>query len=274
MEKRDITPRPKQSLLNPATLSARCKRSHFAPSPELAQFITVAWVLDWNLEEHEAFVQRVLPDPSVQIIVDPTGAQVFGVVTGAYEATITGKALVLGMKFRPAGFYPFIRQPLAQLTNKKVPIQELFPETRIDLIKDARCTMDSLEDLLRKTQPEVSPLLNTVFAITDRIASDSDVNTVEQLAAAFELSPRTLQRLFQKYVGVSPKWMIRRYRIQEAAALVEAGGTEDWSALAQRLGYFDQAHFINEFTSLVGQPPADYARSIHSSIDRRYRKTI
>lgn len=64
------------------------------------------------------------------------------------------------------------------------------------------------------------------------------------------------------WVLQSPTWMIRRYRIQEAAARLEAGDVHSWSDLALDLGYADQSHFSNDFRRFVGRPPATYARSL------------
>ena len=79
----------------------------------------------------------------------------------------------------------------------------------------------------------------------------------------FRSSPydsRSLQRTFNKYVGVSPKWVIRRYRLQEAAEALACGHAESMRDLALRLGYFDQAHFIRDFKAVVGKTPHAYAR--------------
>jgi len=47
------------------------------------------------------------------------------------------------------------------------------------------------------------------------------------------MSIRSLQRLFQEYVGVAPKWVIRRYRLHEVAAAIRDGsGNPDWAELA------------------------------------------
>nr|WP_286672575.1 helix-turn-helix domain-containing protein [Cohnella hashimotonis] len=75
------------------------------------------------------------------------------------------------------------------------------------------------------------------------------------------LSVRSLQRLLDRYIGVSPKWILQRFRLQEAAERIRQGGAADWSALAADLGYYDQAHFIRDFKSVVGQTPDAYARA-------------
>jgi AraC-like DNA-binding protein len=94
------------------------------------------------------------------------------------------------------------------------------------------------------------------------MASNAKLLTVTQVAQTVGVSPRSLQRLFRTYVGVSPKWLIRRYRLQEAAARAEAGETQNWSALALSLGYFDQAHFVNDFKRMIGLPPGEYMKLI------------
>jgi AraC-like DNA-binding protein len=72
------------------------------------------------------------------------------------------------------------------------------------------------------------------------------------------MSVRSLQQLFSEYVGVSPKWVIRRFRLHEAADRLANGEALDLAALALSLGYFDQSHFSSDFRKLVGQSPARY----------------
>src|SRR5205814_5681308 len=78
-------------------------------------------------------------------------------------------------------------------------------------------------------------------------------------AASSGLSVRTLQRLFADYVGVSPKWVMRRARLHDAAERADGGEPVDWAALASDLGYADQAHLTRDFTVTIGVPPARYA---------------
>ena len=69
---------------------------------------------------------------------------------------------------------------------------------------------------------------------------------------------RGLQRLFAEYVGVSPKWVILRYRIHEAVEL--ASPDVEWGRLAAELGYSDQAHLVRDFTATLGVSPTAYTR--------------
>jgi AraC-like DNA-binding protein len=196
-----------------------------------------------------------------------------GVVTACFSVTLTGKRLVLGMKFRPGGFYPFLRQPVASLTDRTVRVSHCFPNADERQLADCAAAGDGrgivvmLEALLRRAAPVMDDQLDRVYRVTDRIATDSTLLTIEHTARVCGLSGRSLQRLFRTYVGVSPKWMIRRCRIQEAAARLEARDVHTWSDLALDLGYADQSHFINDFRRLVGRSPASYAHSLDTLAD-------
>jgi len=80
------------------------------------------------------------------------------------------------------------------------------------------------------------------------------------VAALAQMSVRNLQRAFADYVGAGPKWVIRRCRLQDAAARAAAAESVDWSNLAVELGFADQAHLTRAFTATVGKPPATYAK--------------
>jgi transcriptional regulator GlxA family with amidase domain len=82
---------------------------------------------------------------------------------------------------------------------------------------------------------------------------------VEHLAAAAGVSVRTLQRLFVEYVGAGPAWVIRRWRVIEAAEQVAREPRATWAEMAADLGYGDQAHLVREFRTNLGATPAAYA---------------
>ena len=115
------------------------------------------------------------------------------------------------------------------------------------------------EALLLSVLPERDPLAEQAAALVARITDDPGLRRVDQLAASSGMTPRTLQRLFADYVGVSPKWVMRRARLHEAAERADSGEPVDWAALASDLGYADQAHLTRDFTVTIGVPPARYA---------------
>jgi AraC-like DNA-binding protein len=115
------------------------------------------------------------------------------------------------------------------------------------------------ESLLHSVLPERDPLAEQAAALVSRITGDPGLRRVDQLSVSSGLTVRTLQRLFADYVGVSPKWVMRRARLHEAAERADSGEPVDWAALASDLGYADQAHLTRDFTVTIGVPPARYA---------------
>ena len=88
--------------------------------------------------------------------------------------------------------------------------------------------MAALEGLLSNEAPTLTAPLQDVQRVAERIAGDPSILTVEHVSRVFGIGPRSLQRLFRTYVGAGPKWMIRLYRIKEAAARIEEGNVVNW----------------------------------------------
>ncbi|HJV21565.1 MAG TPA: helix-turn-helix domain-containing protein, partial [Holophagaceae bacterium] len=130
----------------------------------------------------------------------------------------------------------------------------------LGLRDDEPAAVARVEAFLLERLPRPDPQVALARDLVQRILDAPDLQRVEALAVTAGLGLRSLQRLFSEYVGVSPKWVIRRYRLHEALDRLEAREPPDLAALAQDLGYFDQAHFIHDFKALLGRTPAAYAR--------------
>ncbi len=237
----------------------------FWPDEDLSPFVEHLWTVAWDLETPT--VSEVLAHPSVQLVVERDASAVAGVFTGRFVRRLEGRGRVLGVKFRPGGFRPFVRGPVSELTDRRRTLPEVFGAEALDF--EARVlTAVELEDafaeiqvFLRAQRPVAGETIDLVGRIVERAATDREVTRVAHLVEAFDIAPRRLQRLFDEYVGVRPKWVIQRYRLHEAAERIAASPDHDWAQLALELGYADQAHFVRDFRRLVGSTPAAYARS-------------
>ena len=84
------------------------------------------------------------------------------------------------------------------------------------------------------------------------------LETVEILSDHAGLSGRRLARLFALEVGLTPKLYARVLRFRRVLQLTHVDRPVDWSDIAHRCGYFDQAHFIRDFKEFSGLTPGDY----------------
>lgn len=252
-------------ILNPWAEGVRFVLARHAPAPDLAYFVERHWSVRWDLAE--PYPQETLPQPCVNLVFEEAGARFYGLGTKRFSVTLSGKGWVFGTKFRPGAFLPFWRRPMTELVDRSVPLGDVLGAASSGISETVRAAADdeacvnAVEALLRASLPaERDPQVEVVASIVKIALDTSAIGRVEELAAAAGQSTRALQRLFRRYLGVGPKWVIRRFRIHEAATRVAAGGAINWAALAQDLGYFDQAHFIKDFKDQVGQTPAEYAR--------------
>jgi AraC-like DNA-binding protein len=187
---------------------------------------------------------------------------------GRFTEVLTGTGRVVGVRFRPTGFRPFLGAPVSTLTDRVRPVEAVFGAdggalAAAVLAADEAGAVELLDRFLTERAPDrPDAAAETVEAIVARAAGDTAITRVAQLVEASGVGARTLQRLFADHVGVGPKWVIRRYRLHEAAAAAESAGCGlDVAALAATLGYADQAHLTRDFTAMVGEPPARYARA-------------
>jgi len=240
-----------------------------APPPALADWVEHFWSVRWNLAGLPPQVQETLPHPNVHIVVERGSARAFGVHTRRWTRVLEGRSSAFGIKFRPGAFRPFLRGAVSSLMDASLPIETLFGLQAHELNDVVGCkdeanggarAVELASRFLLARLPVVDPNALLAGRIVDSIVDDRELHNAGALAERFEMSLRALQRLFNDYVGIGPKWVINRYRMHEAIARVQAGQPVSWAALAQELGYFDQAHFITDFRRLVGKTPVDYAR--------------
>jgi AraC-like DNA-binding protein len=229
----------------------------FYPSAEMAPFVEHYWIVRWDLRGREPTTQETLPHPSVHIALERGRSAIYGIVKGRFSRVIEGQGMVFGIKFRPGGYYPFLRAPVSRLTNRVIPIGTSLENDVLDKTTDAEM-VGAAEAFLTQQQPKRDPMAEMLGDLVEQIAKDRTITTVEAVAERSGQSVRALQRGFSKYIGVSPKWVINRHRLHEVVDRLAHGETVDWTQLALDLGYFDQAHFIRDFKSIIGRTPGEY----------------
>ncbi|MFR9777757.1 DUF6597 domain-containing transcriptional factor [Micromonospora sp. MS34] len=266
--------RDSRGILDPDRLRRQVRFRRRLPAPALRPYVEHYWLADWALTE--PFDQRVVPHPAVNVVFqaqhgEPEIGEIAGVGLGLFTVTLHGVGRVTGVQFRPGGFRPFWRRSVAELTGRRRPLAAGPPPPGTPPTEpfaagpvcpgtdDERCRR--VDELLTAWGPAPDPLAAEATALVEEIRTDRSVLRVDEFAGRHGVSTRRLQRLFLDHVGVGPKWVIRRYRLQEAIEQAAAGPL-DWSRVAADLGYADQAHLVREFTTVAGVSPAAYARSL------------
>jgi AraC-like DNA-binding protein len=252
-----------RAILNPLAGIGRFTLERHPPSEDLAAFVDRYWIVRWDVRE--PFDQETLPNPVVNVVIGMHQPGIWGPRLERFVAALDGAGWVVGAKFRPGGFHPFYRRDIAELAGNTRPVGEVFDvPSSLDPTTDASL-VGAMEAMLRRASPVADDNIALATRAIELAQRDPDLSRSTTLAERLEMSPRTLERLFRRYVGVSPKWVVRRFRVHEACERVKTGVAPDWSQLAHELGYFDQAHFIHDFKAQVGRTPADYAAACASA---------
>jgi AraC-like DNA-binding protein len=260
LEKR-VNPR---GVLRPQTPPRKIWHAWFAPSAGLEPFIAHYWTVRWDLRGEPSFPVTTLPHPCVHLLFERGQALVGGLSTTRFQRRLRGHDRVFGIKFRPGAFQPYFGAPLSRITNRMPSLRSVFGPPS-DALKDAilaepdlrRCVALA-ETFLLERRPRMPRDIANIRDLVEQLAADCTITRVDQAAARLGVSVRKLQRLFDHAIGVGPKWVIKRYRLHEAIAQLAAPTPPDMASLALTLGYCDQAHFIEDFKSMVGRPPGAY----------------
>ncbi len=258
---------PPRGILHIPTNEPFVGLERFEPTVPLRPFIEHYWAVTW--ERQPKVLRETVPHPAMHLVLEPNVSQLHGVHRRRFSRWIEGTGRVLGTKFRPAGFRAFCQASVHTFTNKIDHPSSLFGpsilelESRAAALKSAQSAFELIDAYLTARNPIATNDLQTVNQIVQSIAEDRSIVRAETIVERTGLSLRKLQRLFLDYVGVSPKWVIQRYRLIEAAEKIRmASEPIDYVAAALELGYADQPHFIRDFKAMVGMTPAKYRESI------------
>jgi AraC-like DNA-binding protein len=233
------------------------------PTGAVAQYVEHFWAVRWELDEpHES---TVITFPAVHLTnewgTDGTrhghalpAVLLHGVVEHVFRTTIRGAGAVVGARFHPGGFTARYGRSAGTLTGRVERADELLPDPPYDVEK----CVEAMESALYTDAP-IDGSYQLLRKLVERIREDDRLHRVAQVMELSPWSSRTTQRVFRRYVGVPVKWVLCRYRLQQAALEIESRPAIDFADLAVRLGWYDQAHFINDFRSMLGCTPSEYA---------------
>ncbi|WP_436701433.1 helix-turn-helix domain-containing protein [Nocardioides sp. BYT-33-1] len=244
----------------------------YAPPPALADAVRRFWVPVWSLPPGETSVQRVLQYPVCQVVVGPDGAQLVGPHSGLTTEELSGSGWVVGVMMQPAAGVLLAGGPVAGLTNERRDLATVAGLDAAGLVRAVTAVLGDDPagiDRQRQACALVAEALGVlvpvdeegrlVNAVVEYVEGDREVQRVAQVCAKFGLGERALQRLTRRRIGLSPKWLIQRRRLHDAAELLRAGATVDLARVAAELGYADQAHFTRDFRAATGLTPGEFS---------------
>jgi AraC-like DNA-binding protein len=273
--------RDARGIVDPEVFRQLVTLTRYPPGGCLEGLLDRFWAVRWEFPPGAEHVQEVLTHPGANLYVGhaepgpgglpgPVVAEVEGVQRARSARRLTGTGWTVAAMTAAGGLGALVRVPAGSLTDRVLPLRE--PVVDLDdasLVavmitapdEEARVVAlrEALTGVVERADASRVAAARELVGVARVAEHDRSVRRVEDLAALVGVTPRTLQRLFAEYAGVPPTWVIRRYRLLEAAEQARRGGPVDWAGLAAELGYSDQPHLVRDFRMHLGTTPAAYA---------------
>jgi AraC-like DNA-binding protein len=257
-------------------VSSKC-----VPLPPLSSFVKCFWY--WQGAPTTHAKERLMPtgEPSVIFnlgndpirIYDADDFGRFGeygrsVVSGArttcFVIDTSQEERVFGIQFHPGGAFPFFRVPSAEMENRSIDLEDVWPRTANEL-RERLLSSQTIEGMFDAAERHlfaqlVRPLelhRGVAFAL-GHFCHCPQVGKIGLVLRETGLSERRFIELFHQQVGLTPKAFCRVRRFQRALQSVHGAREVDWAQIALDCGYYDQPHFIHDFREFSGLTPTQY----------------
>ncbi len=185
---------------------------------------------------------------------------VVGAMTSYRDFPLSAGQLLMGVRFRPGAWQKHLGIPGDRITNGILPLECLWgvrARRVLDLIAEATSVEEYARAFEAFLDPELyaSPVQRAIAWMERR----RGLVSLDELATQAGLSARQFRRVCLEQAGLTPKFLARVLRFRHAfSRLTDSGG--EFAQLALDCGYYDQAHFINEFREFAGRTPGSYVR--------------
>jgi AraC-like DNA-binding protein len=250
------------------------------PRSDLLPFIEHYWSVSTNPEEVVDLSVNVFVDARADLIFNFGDPYLRGVIGRRPETysfsnldaqrnvpiTIVQRGAVAtsGVRFRTGGLSPFLREPASRYTNRTPVIAEAFGDAALRLeeaLSERRADIHGQKELLDAFLLNLMEI-DSSYAVFNRLKTDIEHDggrkPVEEICRAAGVSSRSLGRLFERFLGFSPKYFERIVRFQKALRILMTDATTTLASVSAECGYFDQSHFVKDFRRFTGGVPRGY----------------
>lgn len=245
------------------------------PDPRLRHIVRFYWIL----ESGEGYTHHSLADMCPELLFHYNGRfdelSADGSTTPGFIAGIHGQSAqvsrhrintgfgMIGVYLYPQAIPLVFGLPAEEVTNQMPDLSSLLKseaqmlEERIFTAPGNGERIRLIEEFLLRRLAITEKPEPPVFKAIAGIIQSHGQHSIAELAATHYLSERQFQRQFRHYTGFTPKLFSRIARFHGA---MKRYGDKNISLtqLALECGYYDQAHFIHDFSRFSGQHPRIY----------------
>jgi AraC-like DNA-binding protein len=230
-------------------------------------------------------IDRFLPDGNVNIVIDlkdspqyiydnETLKEIqacrrvwFSGIRNKFITIPSGKdSEMFIINFHRGRSYPFLEMPLHELTDSVVDGDLVLTNEIMNLREMILASVLITQKFMVVENYLVKNFRNKLFVnpfidfAVNKIVSSPNQMSIEQISNKVGYSQKHLIKLFKDNVGLTPKGFLKIIRFQKAIEEIASAKETNWAGIAYESGYYDQAHFINDFKSFSGYTPEQYLK--------------
>jgi AraC-like DNA-binding protein len=263
-----------RQFLKPVQPTVRLRQevgyTEVVPDTRLEPFIYCYWQLKSEFRLLAPFFYRVIPDGCVDIFFDVNDARdcrIMGFSTKPTEFMLPHSFHYAGIRFLPGTFPLLFDLDVSSLTDREEGLDIVVPMAAKQLrnLVEGQTNLAKIKVLLdqyflKKVAAADSTLDKRLYnAIMIILREHGGLNLKSEIDIG--ISPRQLRRLFDFYVGASPKMFSKVIRFQYFFQLLPSLEGQGYNKAFLDAGYYDQPHFNKDFKKLFGLTPTEALRA-------------
>lgn len=257
------------------------------PSTGLRPFIQCYWQIMSDLPLASPSTELLHPDGGLGMILNFGAPLVYegnkiradcfmdGIHTKTRRLTMAGHIDAIGIRFNPGGASRFFPVPLSEINNSTLNLSELALDQFTEFCQEEKETnpngdiLSFVDGLLLEmlTEPRHADLL--AHALREKIKASGGMASISNIIEGGGKSYRQLERLFKRYVGMTPKQYARIVRVENARYQLKNKSAQSCTEIGAESGFYDQAHFIREFQSIIGLSPMKYLNFKRKRVNKK-----
>lgn len=266
-----------------------------APSRGLANYVQCLWSMKFEEGDQPLIptTQILLPDGCTELVIelvhssngrgsqDRINVESFfvGHLRKATQFVIENNKAMVGVRFTAIGSQLFLPHVGSELIGKVLSLPDVAGDDakvvagKIFDERDVNKHFEILESFLISRLKAVKCSADSFFAVISALRSCPDLCDSVKIANRLGVSRRQAERLFQDFIGVPPRELARIWRIQKVVELRASHPSASLSLIGEAAGYYDSAHFVNDFKKISGLTPGRYFSGIHKMTEHFRRES-
>lgn len=183
----------------------------------------------------------------------------------SYRLHFPGKIGTAAIVFKPTGIASLFKLPMYAFTEERIDLKAVLQQEEVNIIaeeissySDADSKAAALETFVMQYFLQNEPVPDAIDIGANKIVEKNGEVNIHELCNEVYISRRQFERKFLEKVGLSPKYYARLRRIGYICSQMAGKEQVNWQDLYYECDYYDQSHFIKDFTEFTGRSPTMY----------------